>query len=91
MEQELSPNPPLAFSNITPAQFATLTVKAKSAGIDLAGNTGTASKFGVEVTWNYSPDTQQLTLQCLKTPFFMSAADVHTKLQALVQQSLSAS
>ncbi|HUN86021.1 MAG TPA: hypothetical protein VMU48_16705 [Terracidiphilus sp.] len=86
----MSQNPPLAFSNITPAQFAALTAKANSAGMNLAGNSGTASKFGVEVTWNYSPDTQQLTLQCLKTPIFLSAADVHAKLQALVQQSLSA-
>lgn len=91
MEHELPPNPPLAFSSVTPAQFAALTAKARSAGIDLVGNTGTASRFGVEVAWNYSPETQQLTLQCLKTPLFVSVADVNAKLQALVQQSLSAS
>jgi hypothetical protein len=86
----MPPIPPLLFNNITPAQYAALITKAAASGISIAGNSGTASKYGVEVAWNYSPDARQLTLQCLKTPFFMSAADVHTKLQSLVEQSVSA-
>ncbi len=85
----MSQNPPLVFSNITSAQYAVLISKAESNGISITGNSGTASKYGVEVAWNYSPDAQQLTLQCLKTPFFMSAADVDAKLQSLVDQSIS--
>ncbi|MFZ0747216.1 MAG: hypothetical protein WAM85_22625 [Terracidiphilus sp.] len=87
----MSQNPPLVFSNISPAQYATLIAKAKTSGIDIAGNSGTATKFGVEVAWNYAPDAQQLTLQCLKSPFFMSEAEVHAKLQSLVEQSISTS
>jgi hypothetical protein len=83
-------NPPLVFSNITPAQYAALISKAEASGISIAGNSGTASKHGVEVAWNYSPDARQLTLQCLKTPFFVSVADVNAKLQSLVGQSISA-
>ncbi len=79
---------PQIFSGIAPGQYATLVEKAKKAGIELSGNSGTATKLGVEVAWNYSPETQQLTLHCLKTPFFMSAEDVRTKLETLVQQSL---
>jgi hypothetical protein len=75
------------FEGITPAQYARLVAKAKAAGIDLSGNSGTASKFGVEVAWNYTTETQELTLQCLKTPFFVSAADVDTKIQTLVKES----
>ena len=76
------------FSGISPAQFATLQVKAKAAGIDLGSNSGTASKFGVEVSWNYSPESQQLTLQCLSTPFFVKPEEVNAKIQALVKESL---
>jgi len=85
----MAPNPPLTFSGITPNQFAQMVLKAKESGIDLHGNTGAASKFGVEISWNYSPDTQQLTLQCLSTPFFVNPADVQAKLQSLVEQTIS--
>ncbi len=80
---------PQVFSGITPATYAKLTEKARASGIELAGNSGTASRFGVEVAWNYLPETKQLTFQCLKTPFFISANDVHAKLQTLVEQTLS--
>jgi hypothetical protein len=83
----MAQNPPRTFSGITPDQYAQLIVKAKASGLDLDGNSGTASKFGVEVQWNYSPESQQLTVQCLRTPMFVSAATVYGKLQALVEQS----
>jgi hypothetical protein len=75
------------FGDVTPVQYARLVAKAKAAGIELSGNSGTASKYGVEVAWNYAPETLELTLQCLKTPFFVSAADVNAKIQALVKES----
>ncbi|MGA7857760.1 MAG: hypothetical protein WCA11_07540 [Terracidiphilus sp.] len=83
-------NQPLVFSNIAPAQFSALVAKAKASGVELVGNSGTASRYGVEISWNYVPESQQLTFQCLKTPFFVNAADVHAKLKTLVDQSLAA-
>jgi hypothetical protein len=83
----MAQNPPRTFSGITPDQYAQLIVKAKASGLDLSGNSGTASKFGVEIQWTYSPESQQLTVQCLRTPMFVSAATVYGKLQALVEQS----
>jgi hypothetical protein len=79
---------PQVFSGISPEQYAKLTVKAKAAGIDLGGNSGTATKFGVEMFWNYAPEAQELTLQCLRTPFFVKPEEVYAKLQALVKESL---
>jgi hypothetical protein len=75
------------FTGITPEQYARLTEKARESDIDIAGNSGTASQFGVEITWNYAPESQQLSLQCLKTPFFISVAQVNAKIQALVKES----
>ena len=80
---------PHVFNGVTPEQFDRLVEKAKEAGIDIAGPSGVASKFGVEISWNYAADTQELTLQCLKVPFFMSVADVDAKIDSLVQQSLA--
>jgi hypothetical protein len=76
------------FKGITPEQYATLIEKARAAGFDLAGNSGTVSKFGVEVAWNYAPETAELTFQCLSTPFFLKPEDVMGKIQALVKESL---
>jgi hypothetical protein len=82
---------PQVFSGITPDQYAKLTAKAEGAGITLGGNSGTASKFGVEVAWNYSPETQELTLQCLRTPIFVKPDAVNAKIQALVKETLGQS
>ena len=79
---------PQVFSGITPEQYAKLAAKAQAAGIEMSGNNGTASKFGVKVAWNYSPATQELTLHCLRTPFFVKAEDVNAKMQALVRETL---
>jgi hypothetical protein len=86
-EEPLPPAPPQVFSNITPERFATLSWKAGAAGIAFTGNSGTASKFGVEVTWNYSPEVCRLTIQCLNTPFFMSPETVYAKIKSIVQES----
>jgi hypothetical protein len=85
----MAPSAPQVFNGVTPDQYARLVEKAKAAGIEINGNTGSATKFGVEIAWNYTPATQELTLQCLKTPFFMNASEVNTKIHSLVEQSLA--
>ena len=85
----MSAGTPQVFKGVTPEQYARLVEKARGAGIDLNGNSGTASKYGVEIAWNYVPDSQELTLQTLKKPFFMSVADVDGRIQSLVRDSLA--
>ena len=85
----MAPSAPQTFKGITPDQYARLTEKAKGAGIEMDGNSGSATKFGVEMEWNYSPETQELTLQCVTTPFFVNAADVDAKIRDLVHQTLA--
>jgi len=86
-ETTMTQSAPQVFQGIEPGQYAKLIEKAKTAGIDLAGNSGTASRYGVEVTWNYEPDSHELQIHCLKTPFFLSVADVHAKIRALVESA----
>ena len=84
----MAPSAPQTFKGISPDKYALLQGKAKGAGIEMEGNSGSASKFGVEMQWSYSPETQELSLQCLKHPFFMKAEDVDAKMRNLVQQTL---
>ncbi len=88
-ETIVSQSDPQVFTGVTPAQYAILLEKAQAAGLSLSGNSGSVSKFGVEVAWNYSPETQELTLQCLRTPFFVSAAEVNARLKTLVTEALN--
>ena len=80
---------PLVFNGINSEQYAKLAEKARAAGIQISGNNGKASKYGVQIGWNYAPAAQQLTFQCLKTPFFVNAADVETRIRALVAETLA--
>ena len=86
----MSTTAPQVFNNVTPAQFAALTEKAHSAGISISGNSGSATKMGVEVSWDYSPETGRLTLQCLKAPFFVKVDDINSRIHTLVTQTLAA-
>ena len=80
---------PLVFAPVTASQYAQLVQKAQASGIDLTGNSGTASKFGVEIAYAYDPAAATLTLHCIKSPFFVSVADVHSRLEALVREALA--
>ena len=53
---------PQVFSGITPAKYAALMEKANAAGISMSGNSGRATKMGVEIEWCYSPERQELVL-----------------------------
>lgn len=80
----MSQNAPQTFQGITNKQYAELVAQANAAGLAIEGNSGTKSKFGVEVTWNYAPENCELTIQCLRAPFFLSADEVDTKIRSLV-------
>jgi hypothetical protein len=86
-EKSVPASPPQIFPNINPEKYAALVQKANAAGINMTGNSGTASQFGVEVSWNYSPEACELTIQCLNTPIFLSPAAVNAKLKAMVEQT----
>lgn len=81
---------PQVFHGVTPERYARLVEKARSAGIPIEGNTGSAAKFGVEVEWRYESETQELSIHCLRTPFFLKAGDVEARIRSLVQQSAAA-
>jgi len=64
----MAPSAPQTFKGISPEKYALLTEKAKGAGIDMEGNSGTASKFGVEMQWNYSLKRRNFRCSASSTP-----------------------
>jgi hypothetical protein len=80
---------PQVFAGITRAQYEILVEKIKAAGFDVTGDSGTATKYGVEIAWNYSPATLELSFQCLHVPMFMTVASIDARIQALVHEALA--
>ena len=78
---------PQTFKGVAPERYENLAERARAAGIPLEGNSGSAALFGIEVCWNYSPETHELTVQCLRTPFFMKLGEVEAKIRSLVEQT----
>jgi hypothetical protein len=77
------------FSNVTPAQFDCLSQKASAAGINISGNTGTASQDGITVEWTFDPAATTLTIQCTSAPFYVPCAMINAKISDLVESCLA--
>jgi len=80
---------PQIFPDITPEQFACLVAKAAAQGIEIAGNSGSASRDGVTIAWDYDDAGQILTLQCTASPFFIPCNMINARLQGLVDSCTS--
>jgi hypothetical protein len=81
------------FNGITPTDFDKLVAAVKSnLGIEISGLHGQASgstPFGaITIQWDYYPDAQSLTLQCLKKPFVLREDYVNGKIASLVTVTL---
>jgi len=76
------------FSNVTPAQFDCLSQNASAAGINISGNTGSASQDGITVEWTFDPTAATLSIQCTSAPFFALCGTINSKIHDLVESCL---
>ena len=72
------------FSGMTQEQFTCLLQKAQSSGINITGNSGTASRDGITLMWNYDPASQVLTVQCTDKPIFLMCGVITSQISDLV-------
>jgi hypothetical protein len=80
---------PLTFQGISPEQYTALVSKANATGLALSGDSGTASRLGVEVAWSYTPESGLLSIQCLRTPFFMKPEQVNARIEAVIREAIA--
>ncbi|MBV8630230.1 MAG: hypothetical protein JOZ83_04850 [Silvibacterium sp.] len=78
------------FSGITQEHFTCLLQKAQSSGINIAGNSGTATGSGITVEWNYDPAAGKLSIQCLDKPIFLSCGVITSQIRDLVNNCTGA-
>ncbi len=79
----------LSYNNVTQAAWQCGIEKAASFGVEITSNTGTATKSGFTIAWNYNPDAQTLTLQCTDSPFFVPCSAINSQINNAVEQCLS--
>jgi hypothetical protein len=72
------------FTGFTPERFDCLLQKAQAVGIDITGNSGTASRDGIEIAWNFDPSAQTLTIQCIAAPLLVPCGLINSKIRTLV-------
>lgn len=78
--------PAQSFAGVTPEHFASLMSEVtKETGLAVSGNSGTASKSGFTVSWNYDPSVGVLTMQVLDKPWIVPASVCQSKIQELVE------
>jgi hypothetical protein len=73
-----------AFSGITQEHFACLLQKAQSSGINISGTSGTASRSGITIAWNYDPAAQVLNIQCTDKPMILGCGVITSQIRDLV-------
>jgi hypothetical protein len=76
------------FSGVTPAQFESLTRKATAAvGTTLEGHTGSCSRQGFTVIWDYDLTEQKLVIQCTASPFSVTCGSINQRIHDLVDSA----
>jgi hypothetical protein len=74
------------FTGITIERFGCLLAKAQEAGINIVGNSGSATQDGITIDWNFSPAEQTLDLQCTSAPFYVPCGTINSKIHDLVDE-----
>jgi hypothetical protein len=77
------------FPGISPDQFACVLQKVNESGISISGNSGSASKDGITIAWEFDPVTQTLSIQCTASPFYVSCGTINSKIHDLVDECFS--
>ena len=76
------------FNNVTPSAWTCCKTAIAKFGITVDGDSGTQSKDGFTVTWNYSSAAQTLQIQCTDSPWWASCSTINGKITELVEPCL---
>jgi len=78
----------LTYNNVTSNAWNCGVAKARSYGVTISGNSGSASSSGFTVAWNYNPDNQTLSLQCTDSPWYVPCSIINSQINTAVEQCL---
>ena len=73
-----------SFSNVNQNVWDCLVKKAAGYGVTIDSPSGSASKMGITVQWNWSSAAGTLTMQCTDKPFIISCGTVESTITSAV-------
>ena len=81
--------PSQVFSGVTPAAWDSVKGKAAGAGLAMSADSGTLSKSGFTIDWNYDASEGSLTVTCTKAPFFLKCETVNAKIKEVIDKQIA--
>ncbi|GAK69037.1 hypothetical protein [Agrobacterium rubi] len=75
----------LTFNNVTPAIWQCGVESASKLGVTITGNSGSASKSGFTVSWNYDPQAQTCQIQCTDSPWVVPCSIINSTITNTVE------
>jgi hypothetical protein len=73
------------FSNITPAVWQCMVAKAASYGVTISSDSGSDTKSGYTIAWNYDPTSQTGSIQCTDSPFYMPCSAINSYINKIAK------
>ena len=78
----------LSYNNVTSAAWQCGVAKAAQYGVQITGNSGSATASGFTIAWNYNPSAQTLTLQCTDSPWWAPCSTINSHINDAVEACL---
>ncbi len=78
---------PRLYSDVTPEMLLCLSQSVKNAfGLSLDADQGTATAMGTTLSWDYQPQSRQLTITCSSKPMFLSCDSIYDHLGSMLDK-----
>ena len=79
----------MIYQNVTPQRLAAIEAKAQQeSGFAISGDQGTASKYGITISWVYDVAAQTLTVGDTSKPWYVPESKIQEELTALVDGTI---
>lgn len=78
-----------SFNNVTPAVWQCGVSAAANLGVTITTNSGSASKSGFTVAWNYNPQSQTCSIQCTDSPWYVPCSAINSFIDSTVSKCFS--
>jgi hypothetical protein len=79
----------LSYNNVTAAAFDCCKAAAAKYGVTINSNSGSGTKDGFTVAWNYNPSLQTLSIQCTDSPWWAPCSMINGRINDAVEGCLT--
>jgi hypothetical protein len=78
----------LTYNNVTQAAWQSAKQAVAQYGIQIATDSGNATRDGFTVHWNYNGQTRILSIQCTDSPFLVPCSTINSRINDVIESCL---